>query len=260
MEAFDCHAHTSILHVRDTWLLPPNDEVDFFRPKHLPRSPTVRPRTRSSQASLLPVVLHSHRTRSVSTRHSMSLPRNLLLRPLLRTVRVLPALVDLLVGSLRLHRSVGGFPSFSGPPGGFPGYAGFPPGPGFTGSPGIFSGFAFSAGSPGFAGPPGEFPGFTGFPTGAPGFTSDPGSAPSSSTDSRAGMPGFSGSPAVFPGTPGSTNSRFPGRRIDGSPRTFTPGSARGHTWYLFWLRFPCLLARMISSIRSLGKSCRPFL
>jgi hypothetical protein len=39
MEAFDCPAHTSIWHVRDTWLLPPNDEVDFFRPRTPPSDP-----------------------------------------------------------------------------------------------------------------------------------------------------------------------------------------------------------------------------
>jgi hypothetical protein len=97
---FDFREFMSIWHVRDTWLLPPNDEVDFFRPRtppSEPHRPTARPRTRPSLVSFLPVVLSSRRTPSSSTRRSMSLPRDLVLRPLLRTVRVLPVSVDLLV-------------------------------------------------------------------------------------------------------------------------------------------------------------------
>jgi hypothetical protein len=223
---FDCRQFMAIWHVRDTWLLPPNDEVDFFRPRTPPSDPH-RPTANPTFPGLFSLRRVEQPPNSVRLDATFDVSSQ---RPRPETApqdrSSAPGFGGPSGHAPGFAVPPGGFPpAFAGPVGGFPGYAGFPAGPGLTGPPGIFSGFAFPAGSPGFVGP-GGFPGSPGSPTGAPGFASAPGSAPSSSTESRAGTPSFSGSPGVFP-TPGSTTSRFPGTATGVSPRTFTPGPVR---------------------------------
>jgi hypothetical protein len=201
----------------------------------------IAPHRNISQA--LPLRLKTPTKRAARlARRSMTLPRNLVVRRLPRTVRVPQACLELLVMPpdtlfllvasppllVTMVRSPASMDRLVCSP------AMLIP----CGQPKIYWTFRYHLwihfhcaldriGS----GPPGVLiQGFTGSLIGAPGLINTPSSRAPSFTKSRAGMSDFYYYPGVFPGTPGSTTSRFPGTPIGASSRTFTLVPARGFT------------------------------